>query len=433
MKIATLVLVASIIALLSACARADNTVTLDTLADFFNFANTVSNGESYNGTTVLLNSDINFKYYQPLAEFTPIGNKAEACFQGTFDGQGHVISDFVLMNENNNKYHGLFGYSQGATIRNLIIDTSCKFDVISIYEKYAIIGSIIGYCGTINGPCRIESCLSQAAVSFENEDSVSDNVLMGGLAGELIAYNYLVTIKNSGFFSGVHFNCISMDNLFIGGLVGRLKSDGDSDSSILNCISKSDIFSGGTINMNANIGSIVGLAKGNKVTIDNTAALGELGYTGSNGYVGGLVGYIESGSVTHSYYDGELNLEACGKITNQAKITECLAFHRQEYTLTSAVTVGEYSGDSLIEALNAGSDLNDNNDYSHWINSGYNCIKFYINGNYIFKPDATIVMMPDLTDTGNRKFDGWYTDESYLNNLTSYVLYADTNLYGEYK
>ena len=65
--------------------------------------------------------DITFKD-TAAAEWKPIGTAnatASYIFEGTFDGQGHKISDVVINNSSN--YQGIFGYNAGI-IRNVVLE-----------------------------------------------------------------------------------------------------------------------------------------------------------------------------------------------------------------------------------------------------------------------------------------------------------------------
>lgn len=97
---------------------------INNAADFTRFASNVNEGTTYEGTTIILNSDIDLSGQQP-SDF-PIGKDAEKTFQGIFDGEGHIIKNLKLEAASN--YIGLFGaVKNGATIRNLVIDSSCSF------------------------------------------------------------------------------------------------------------------------------------------------------------------------------------------------------------------------------------------------------------------------------------------------------------------
>ena len=74
-------------------------------------------------------------------QFEPIGSKeTRKSFQGTFDGHGHTISNLTI--KSFLWYVGLFGHSEDATIRNVVLDSSCS--VVSLLS-----GSSNVYAGGI--------------------------------------------------------------------------------------------------------------------------------------------------------------------------------------------------------------------------------------------------------------------------------------------
>ena len=78
---------------------------------------------------MFLDADIDFS--DGLSEqFEPIGKSNNYFFQGTFEGQGHTISNLAV--NSSSEYVGLFGYSKEATIRNVVMDSSCS--VVSSYS-----------------------------------------------------------------------------------------------------------------------------------------------------------------------------------------------------------------------------------------------------------------------------------------------------------
>ena len=87
----------------------------------------MNNETSYSGTTVFLDVDIDFSGGSPSEQFVPIGKSGSKYFQGTFDGQGHTISNLAI-NSSSLQYVGLFGYSKGATIRNVVLDSLNFYD-----------------------------------------------------------------------------------------------------------------------------------------------------------------------------------------------------------------------------------------------------------------------------------------------------------------
>ena len=101
-------------------------VWITSVNEFIDFSKAVNSGTTYEGTTVFLDSDIDLTE----KTFEPIGNYSNY-FLGVFDGQGHLIRNLNMTSSS--QYIGLFGYSRGLTIRNVILDSSCS--ITSSYES----------------------------------------------------------------------------------------------------------------------------------------------------------------------------------------------------------------------------------------------------------------------------------------------------------
>ncbi len=128
--------------------------------DVIDFAAMVNSGlRNING---LLTADLDFDGFT----VTPIGT-AENPYIGTFDGQGHRISNLVI--RTGRDYTGLFGIvSGGATIRNLVLDETCSISG----------AAFVGLIGGSNGSGRVTmECLG-------NEGSVTASAQnAGGIFG----------------------------------------------------------------------------------------------------------------------------------------------------------------------------------------------------------------------------------------------------------
>ncbi|QKF76776.1 MBG domain-containing protein [Arcobacter defluvii] len=196
------------------------------------------------------------------AGWNPLGNDS-AQFTGNFDGLGHTISDLYI-NRPTTHFIGLFGYTNGATIRNIGIKGTITGDTI--------VGGLVGF---LFGS-TVEDSYSNVTVS--GKDSV------GGLVG----FNRdASTIKNSyatGTVSGT---------TTVGGLVGY----NGAASSIENS------YASGTVEGVVNVGGLVG---NNDSTIKNSYASGTV--EGGHG-VGGLVG-VSSPDIENSYYDKDTNTDS---------------------------------------------------------------------------------------------------------------------------
>ena len=126
-------------------------------SDLISFSKNVNSGKSYSGTTVFLDADIDFS--GGLSEqFEPIGTSNY--FQDTFDGQGHIISNLAIKSSLQNV--GLFGYSKGATIRNVVLDSSCSVVNSFISNENIRVGGVAGFCRD----CTIENNVNMASVVF---------------------------------------------------------------------------------------------------------------------------------------------------------------------------------------------------------------------------------------------------------------------------
>ena len=102
----------------------------------------VSFGE-YLETTVLLEADIDFG-----DEVCPPLGSSSSPFNGVFDGQGHTIKNLKI--STTDSYIGLIGYSQGAIIRNVIVDNDLSVTSNEITSGSIYIGGILGYLEPVN-------------------------------------------------------------------------------------------------------------------------------------------------------------------------------------------------------------------------------------------------------------------------------------------
>ena len=114
--------------------------------ELINLKNSVTRDNTYSGTTVLLSFGIDFSG----KTFEPIG----LSFNGVFDGQGHVISNLAMTSSSH--YVGLFGYSTGLTIKNVVLDSSCS--ITGTYDSdNPCVAGIIGRCDQSSGPAPLRA------------------------------------------------------------------------------------------------------------------------------------------------------------------------------------------------------------------------------------------------------------------------------------
>lgn len=138
--------------------------TINTVEELKKFAEEVNNGNTFEGKTVYLMSDINLEGNEE-NQWNPIGNATNS-FKGTFEGNGHIVRG-IYINNDNVKYSGFFGYNSGiiknigvyGTIsRGYYVAGICAYNLGKIYQCYSKvdlygesinIGGIVAWNGTI--------------------------------------------------------------------------------------------------------------------------------------------------------------------------------------------------------------------------------------------------------------------------------------------
>ena len=207
-------------------------------------------GGQYLSLSYALGSDINMYEYLLTNEWTPIGTEDNP-FTGTFDGRNHSINNLYIENE----YAGFFGYTDGATIKNMTLwgtniygtqagalISNSKYSNISniivtgnIYYKYysnsdytKSLGSVIGKSSSD----KLEKISSYASVgSYDYFDKVH---YIGGIVG----YGDDIIIKQV-YYKGELFN-----GTYIGGIIGDAFGIRIENSTVIANISKYSNASG---------------------------------------------------------------------------------------------------------------------------------------------------------------------------------------------
>ncbi|MBQ7346830.1 MAG: hypothetical protein IJW55_02650 [Clostridia bacterium] len=156
----------------------------------------------FKGYTVYLADDIDMsgKTMSPIGSSSNISaNSSGNVFYGTFDGQGHAIKN-LTMTSTSETIVALFGTVRSATIKNLVIDSSCSFTSAGVAA--AVVGKVIYIGGATTtklediGPGAsivIENVYSAATVSATSETGTA-----GAIVGTVVnnATDYLSVIRN---------------------------------------------------------------------------------------------------------------------------------------------------------------------------------------------------------------------------------------------
>lgn len=253
--------------------------TAEELAAFRDYVNA---GNNYAGQSIKLVADIDLS---SIANWAPIGLNATTYFAGTFDGDGHTISNMYMNKQSANK--GLFATAINATIKNVTL----KNPTITA-TAYANTGGIVGW--------------------MRNSEILNCHVVGGTIAS---------TKENTG------------------GIVGYIQLSATTQTSTVEgCSTTFDPAADGNTNVQSSlsgtscVGGIVGRATAkaaNKITI--TKCYSSRNVYGSTSYVGGIVGYDEGANISQCYTTGSVTADSIwmaggivGRIiTYTASVTDC--------------------------------------------------------------------------------------------------------------
>ena len=368
-------------------------------SELIDFSNSVNSGTNYSGTTVFLDSDIDFNGFS--SEFNPIGKSDSKYFLGTFDGQGHKIGNITL--DFTSTYNGLFGYSRGLTIRNVVIDDSCSSTKTFITQSNKdYMGGIIGYCTADKGPCVIENIVSMASAIYDKIYSSGiynyGALYLGGIIGYFhSSSNYDSIVKNCANYGAITYTG-KRSGSYIGGIAGYCSGYSSSHRVLVqNCLSHGSITHDGSTVSSLYIGGIVGKAP--NTTFENCVSAGEIVSSKSSDFIGAIAGYVSSESesvrITHSFWTSDVGYnKSCGSDdpisdneTSQVELDTAFANKLNEYTAK-------------------------NSSWSRWLlNTNNASVSFKINSHERFAFKSQIILLPDTADNSERTFSGWYEDE----------------------
>ncbi|WP_338096441.1 InlB B-repeat-containing protein [Methanorbis rubei] len=324
------------------------------LAAFSEKVSKNSSKSDFSGKTVILMEDIDLGAYN----WTAIGSNSRS-FNGTFDGRYHTIKNLM----NPVEYDmGLFGYTNGATIRNLavskisvsisrsdttsqsagglvgyVVDTQIENITISdgqitSNQAWSICGSVVG---VLSGNSIIENCTS-SKITVGMNAGTGNNMAQyaGGFVGsvgsksvitESAAIEVTIVSQNElnglggfvGYCEGQIDNCsvagtVQGTGKVVGGFVGQERVN----SKITDCYSNVEIIVPKTWGSGeTNIGGFVGTTKGS--TLENCYAVGKISVIGDPmTNVGGFLGQIRSDSSTVT------TIRSCAVLVSSISVTQ---------------------------------------------------------------------------------------------------------------
>lgn len=390
-------------------------LTIHDANDLIDFSNKVNDyGYKYSGTTVYLDSDI----YLPDSSFNPIGYNRNYNFRGTFDGQGHVISNLTITTTR--QYAGLFGYSDGATIRNFVIDDKSFFTTTSTDTPTTTsiyVGGIIGYAYANYNSFIIENCVNMADVYYS---MLSGSIgYLGGITGYMYTDSYSSTIRNCANYGPIsdkrpysYWYCYYM---YIGGLVGQTKGH---RGNITNCVNYGEVSVETQYPSYAYVGGIVG-----HVSLDvfNCVSNG-LVSSPDGSYTGAIFGYnydsyYYSNNFTNCFWTPEVGVEV-GYNCSGIKPTLTEFYRVERLNETTAKILNSFTESGVT--------------FSKWLLNSLGAeVTFYMNGIKYLVTTAKLILLPSPTETFDRGFYGWFINSDYKTLFTDTSVTKATELYGK--
>lgn len=219
--------------------------------------------------------------------FTPIGggmgsrgsDSGTNVFTGTFDGDGHIISNLTIQKKENSDQewqYGLFGMigssdaDDKASVRNLIL-TEINVDVDMTAESNTAYLSLGGLAGEVNRNAEIDNIAIIGGKIQGNTSNSGDVVGAGGLIGEMRPN---ISSGNNG---------VTISNIYIG------------------C----DIVCGSSTSQNYAGGMIGRVAKASPVSVTACVFTGNVSYKGDGGY--GISGGEITDNFSYCYYRSGLS------------------------------------------------------------------------------------------------------------------------------
>ena len=324
------------------------TFTLDSAEDLAGLAQLTNQDtpSTFTGKTILLAIDVDLSGHGWTAISQNGNNSATTSFSGTFDGQGHTISN--LKNVASAEYrYGLFGTVHEATIKNLNLVNA---EVVVTQDSTRLeVGTIVSW----SSDSIIENCSASGALTCETD------ILIGGLAGQCTGSSRLIGCHSAVNVISTYPKAeIGGSAPTVGGLVGQWENAGNA-ARIQDCA-----FSGSmqVTSNQAACGGILGAcfdfdgAPG--VTINNCLVSTTAITCGEPDNITYIAAVDEDGSVTNCYWPDDERAAVVQLVVDWDQGTAS-ADPNFDQTQCGSTFVG-LSADELINRLNAHATANQN-------------------------------------------------------------------------
>lgn len=252
--------------------------------------------------------DINLsevKHWDGEAGWIPIGN-SNTPFSGNYNGQEYIIDSLII--NDRGEYSGLFGYTHGANISNVIISNA------QIINNKSHTGILIG---REYGSSRITNCHTSGSVNSRSQTGGFIGRASGARIVNCSSKSDIVGTDDIGGFIGIInksdlINCSSdgvvKGNHTVGGLTGV-----NWRSNLYNCSSHGFVEGGECV------GGLVGRGFGNSRTLTYNCSSYSTSSVNGSKYVGGFQGLSAGIFYINCYSTGSVKgNEKCGGMFGEA-------------------------------------------------------------------------------------------------------------------
>ena len=259
---------------------------ISNVPELMKFAQNVDEGNNYSGEYVVLSQDIDLS---EIENFNSVGTEdGFNIFSGTFDGNGHVISNMAIKVQGASNVGFFTSLNQGAVVKNLDISGS----YIEASGDYSLYAGFIA--GNIKKTAMIDHCKASGTMSLKSDFATIE---AGGIVGNMMLKS---TVINSS--CDVNICAELSDGIVadIGGIAGLSKMN----AAVLNCFSKGSISAQGSSEVHA--GGIIGNAMGKT---ENVVSMAGVNTSGTNA---SIFGYLDSLGYASNYYSYGTELKMAG-------------------------------------------------------------------------------------------------------------------------
>lgn len=317
--------------------------------------------ETFEGITIRLGNDISLRNTDGttgIRSWDGIGN-ADRAFAGTFDGQGHSVTDFYGIKA------GLFANCEGvssadkAVVKNVsvygdatgqnasgIVSQANNTDIIGC-NSYVVISDCSGYSAGILGQDTGTNGSATTVSNCVNYGSITGTGRIGGIVGKLTAVGNVSDCVNKGDLEAPSTNANQ-----VGGVVGDLYG------AMTRCANYGDILGYGR-----NLGGIAGQATIVTAVMTDSYNVGSIAYQeGTNALdaAGGLIGFGSVYQLHNCYNYGSVESYEGANTTHIGSVIGRHVVNSKSeidnvYVLDSAHVAGKLIDGKVLDQLHADS------------------------------------------------------------------------------